>query len=78
MGAVKIVKISPTEFEGSDGIIVEGIHIYVVPVGGTSGVPERLFVSDDRLAQLEYQPKVNDTVYVFRTQRGGVQDIIKA
>ena len=78
MGAVKIVKISTTVFTGEDGKDVEGRHIYVVPVDGTPGLPERIFLSDDRAAKIEYQPKVGDKVYVFRTPRGSLQDMIEA
>lgn len=78
MGAVQIVKISQTVFVGDDGKEVEGRHVYVVPVDGTPGLPERIFLSDDRAAKIEYQPREGDKVYVFRTARGSLQDMIKA
>ena len=77
MGEMRIIKIADAAFEGDDKQEVTGKYVYVVPAKGSVGQPERLFISDDRLAKMEYKPIKGDTVYVFRTQRGGVQELIK-
>lgn len=76
---VKIVKVCPASFVGDDCKEIEGIYIYVVPSGNQANAqPERIFLSDDKLAGMAYEPKYGDTVYLFRNAYGRVIDILKA
>ena len=76
---VKIVKVCPASFVGDDGKEIEGSYIYVVPSSNQANAqPERIFLSDDKLAGMAYEPKYGDIVYLFRNGFGRVIDILKA
>lgn len=73
----KVLKILPHSFEGSDKEEVVGQYIYLL-VTRANGSEEtrRVFVSDDRLAEWAYIPKVGDMVHVF-VSNGKVIDMLK-
>lgn len=77
MGKVQIVRVSEASFVGDDGRQVYGKYIYVVPVDGTCP-SRRLFMTADRLLNMEYDPTPFDTVLLFENGMGRVVDIIKA
>ena len=75
---MKIVKVAASSFTGDDGTEIKGSYVYLVPTDGKDGTqPERVFLSDERLASMEYTPKFGDTVYLFRNGYGRVIDILK-
>jgi len=76
MGKFKIVRVSEASFLGDDDNEVHGKYIYVVPVDG-AGSSRRIFLTSDRLLNMEYVPKAFDEVYVFENSMGRVVDIIK-
>lgn len=75
---MKIIKVVESSFTGDDGKEIQGVYVYLVPADAKSGgQPERVFLSDDRLATMGYTPKFGDTVYLFRNGYGRVIDILK-
>ena len=72
-----VVGVREHEFEGDDKQPVKGTYIYLV-VPRADGVQEtrRVFVSEDRLAEFAYVPKVGDNVLVFASN-GKVVDMLK-
>lgn len=77
MGKVKIVRVREASFVGDDGKEISGRYIYVVPEDGGSA-PRRLFLSDNRLLDIEYVPAMGDVVYLFEGRMGAIVDILKA
>ena len=77
MGKMRILKIAEGSFEGDDHQEVKGMYIYLVPADN-AGVPERVFLTEERYAALSFTPRANDTVYIFRNVYGRVIDILKA
>ena len=78
MGSMKIVKVLPGGFTGDDGTEITGTYVYLVPSDSKSGAqPERIFLSEERLAGMEYTPKFGDTVYLFKNSYGRVIDMLK-
>lgn len=74
---MKIIKIVPTTFAGNDGQDVQGCWIYLIPAGNQGGAqPERAFLSDERRSNMAYDPKVGDTVYLFRNTYGRIVDML--
>jgi len=77
--AFKIFRILAAEFIGEDEKVVEGKYVYLIPAkDGVDTPPERVFLSDARLAQMGYKPVEGDAVYVFRNGFGKVMDMLKA
>ena len=74
--SMKIIKVCATSFTGDDGKEVKGQHVYLVSDTGDRN--ERLFLSDDKLAKMEYKPKFGDAVHVFKNGYDRVVDIVKA
>ena len=76
---MKILKVCPSSFVGDDGKDIQGVYVYLVPSGNTGEAqPERIFLSEDKLAGMAYEPKFGDTVYLFRNSYGRVIDMLKA
>ena len=74
---MKIIKVSAASFEGDNGETITGTYVYLIPTDGNS-TSERVFLSDERLASMDYMPKFGDTVYLFKNGYGRVVDIVKA
>ena len=74
----KVLNIRPHEFTGDKDEQVQGSFIYLL-VTKENGTEEtrRVFVSDDRMADWAYIPKVGDRVVVFASN-GKVVDMLKA
>ena len=55
------------------------MYVYLVPTttAGT-GQPERVFLSEKKMEDIDYKPVVGDVVFVFRGRGGSVVDMIKA
>lgn len=72
-----VVGVREHEFVGGDNKPVKGTYIYLL-VPRESGAQEtrRVFVSEDRLAEFAYIPKVGDTVLVFASN-GKIVDMLK-
>ena len=77
MGVMKVIKIKVTDFVGDDGKKIAGQYIYVVPVDGSAG-PRRVFLSDARILDVDFFPKVGDRVYLVESAMGRVVDILEA
>ena len=79
MGVMRILKVCPGSFEGSDGKDVTGTYVYLVPVNTRDGSsPERVFLTDEKAAGMEYTPKPGDHVYLFKNGYGRVIDMVRA
>lgn len=77
--AFKIFRIVAAAFVGNDDKEVDGQYVYLIPAKDGGDIPpERVFLSEDRLAQMGYKPTEGDTVYVFRNGFGKVMDMLKA
>ncbi len=60
----KIIGIRPSSFTGQDGSQVSGKNIYLTePLEKGEGLAaDRVFITDAKLSQWTYQPKVGDEV----------------
>ena len=76
---MKIIRLADAAFVGDDGQEVLGMYVYLVPTAtpGTAQ-PERVFLSEKKMEDIDYKPVVGDTVFVFRGRGGSVVDMIKA
>lgn len=69
MGGMKITKICDAPFVGDDGKKITDTYVYLVSADGSFGT-ERVFLSDEKLSNMEYTPKFGDTVYLFQNVYG--------
>ena len=77
MGVMNVIKIKEAEFVGDDGKKITGQYIYVAPFDG-SAAPRRVFLSDARILDIDFLPKVGDRVYLVESGMGRVVDILEA
>lgn len=79
---MKIIGLNAISFKGKDGNMVEGLSIYATtpldPTKGGSGCSaEKFFLSQARLAELDFTPKVGDEVEVLFNRFGKVATVRK-
>ncbi len=69
---MKIIGIKPTQFKGNSGEEISGKNIYVTyPLEKGEGVgAERIFLTDAKLNEWTYKPKVGDEVNVSYNRYG--------
>lgn len=68
----KVIGIRPSSFKGDDGTQVSGKNIYLTePLQNGEGLAaDRVFVTDAKLRQWPYQPKVGDEVRLSYNRYG--------
>ena len=76
---MKIIGIRPSSFSGDRGDAVSGRNICLTyPLEKGEGLgSERIFVTDAKLNQWPYQPKVGDEVQVFYNRYGKCDGMVK-
>ena len=76
---MKIIGIRPSSFTGADKTQISGRNIYLTkPLEKGEGLgSERIFVTDAKLSQWPYQPKVGDEVNVFYNRFGKCESMSK-
>ena len=76
---MQIVWIRPSNFTGGDGTQVSGQNIYLVyPLErGEGHGSDRVFVTNAKLSQWPYRPKVGDEVEVVYNRYGKVSEIVQ-
>lgn len=74
-----IIGIRPSSFKGDDGTQVIGQNIYMTYSldRGEGDGAERVFVTNERLAQWPYRPTVGDEVDVIYNRYGKCQEIVQ-
>lgn len=72
---VKVVKITPAQFTGTDGKPVNGTYFYVRDSFG--GSVTRMFMTADAVLRLSHVPDVGDSVYLVHNTAGKVVDMIE-
>ena len=77
-----IIGVNTISFQGKDGNLVEGTNLYTTapldPAKGGSGCSaEKFFLSQARLAELDFTPKVGDEVEVLFNRFGKVATVRK-
>lgn len=77
---MKIIGIRPSSFTGEDKTQISGKNIYFTyPLETGEGLgADRVFLSDIKLNQSAYQPKVGDEVNVFYNKYGRCSGMAKA
>lgn len=77
---MKIIGIRPSSFTGDDKSQISGRNIYLTyPLEKGEGLgSERVYVTDAKLNQWTYQPKVGDEVNVFYNRYGKCDGMSKA
>lgn len=78
---MKIIGLKASSFKGQDGQVIRGANIYVTyPLtnGGEGEACERLYMTDSKLAQSGYTPKVGDSVMVTYNRYGKPALIVPA
>lgn len=75
----KIVGKMVSSFKGSDGTQVEGIRFFITekmdPRRGEGVTAERVFLSNKKLALLDFTPEVGNEVQVFYNRFGKVDSM---
>lgn len=76
---MEIIGIRPSSFTGDDGAQVSGQNIYFIyPLDKGEGCgSERVFVTNEKLAQWPYRPAVGDEVDVIYNRYGKCREIIQ-
>lgn len=76
---MQIIGIRPSSFEGKDGTQVSGKNIYMTyPLDKGEGQgTDRVFVTNEKLAQWPYRPEVGDEVEVRYNRYGKCQEIVQ-
>lgn len=76
----KIIGIRPSKFTGTDGKEVSGTNIYMTyPLDKGTGLgAERVYITDNKLAQWSYKPVVGDEVTVEYNRFGKCSELRKA
>ncbi len=76
----KIIGIRPVSFKGKDGSQVSGTNIYLAePLEKGEGfAADRVFITDDKLSEWTYQPKVGDEVRLAYNRYGRCSGMEKA
>lgn len=69
---MKVIGVKNSSFKGQDGNIIKGMNIYVTypPTSGEGEACERIYMTDAKLAQCAYVPKVGDMVDVAYNRYG--------
>jgi len=77
---MKIIGIRPSNFKGENGENVSGMNVYLTfPLEKGEGLgAERVFLTDAKLSNFPYQPKVGDEVNVTYNRYGRCDDMEKA
>lgn len=77
-----IIGVNSMSFKGRDGNLVEGMNLYATtpldPAKGGSGCSaEKFFLSQARLAELDFVPRVGDEVEVLYNRFGKIAAVRK-
>ncbi len=69
---MKVVGIRPSSFKGDDGKEVSGINFYLTePLTKGQGVSaERVYLTDQKIQDMGYMPKVGDEVFLEYNRYG--------
>lgn len=73
---VKVLDLKEHSFDGDNDQEVRGFFLYLK--SEDSGKTKRVFVGEDRMADMAYIPKKGDAVEVFYNGDGRLVDILKA
>jgi len=77
---MKIIGIRPSSFTGDDKTQISGKNVYLTfPLEKGEGLgAERIFLTDAKLKDWKYQPKVGDEVNVIYNRYGRCDGMTKA
>ncbi len=73
---VKVLDMRDHSFPGDKGEDVNGVFLYLK--SEDTGKTKRVFVSEDRMADMAYIPSKGDSVEVFYNDEHRLVDILKA
>ncbi len=74
--AVRVLDVKEHSFPGDKGEEVKGYFLYLKSVD--TGKAKRVFVGEDRMADMAYVPKKGDMVEVFYNDEHRLVDLLKA
>ena len=79
-GYMKIIGIRPSSFKGDNNEQVSGVNIYLTyPLEkGTGEGADRVFLTDEKIKNWEYKPKVGDEVALEYNRYGRCAGMRKA
>lgn len=73
---VKVLDMKEHSFDGDNDQVVSGFFLYLK--SEDTGKTKRVFVGEDRMADMAYIPKKGDNVEVFYNDDHRLVDILKA